>query len=71
MNNTLKVVIGLIAVIIVGGLVFKAITIVIGVAIVAAIGYLGVKSVFPKLLKKPEEESKEPLSPLEKYKGKL
>ncbi|MFT5915277.1 MAG: hypothetical protein ACJAWV_002894 [Flammeovirgaceae bacterium] len=68
MNNTLKVVIGLIAVVIVGGLVFKAITIVIGVAIVAAIGYLVIKSVFPKLLKKPEEE---PKSPLEKYKGKL
>lgn len=71
MNNTLKTVVGLIVLAIVGGLIFKAISLAIGFAIVATIGYFVVSFIYPKLIKKPEEESKEPLSPLEKYKDRL
>jgi predicted PurR-regulated permease PerM len=71
MNNTLKIIIGVIAIVIVGGLVFKLINIAIGFAIVAIIGYLAFNFVYPKIVKKTEDKSEEPLSPLEKYKNKL
>ncbi len=68
MKNSLKVVIGLIVLAIIGGLVFKAISIAIGFAIVAIIGYTVISFVYPKIMEKPGAESKEPMSPLEKYK---
>lgn len=68
MNSTVKIIIGIVILAIIGGLALKAVSLAIGLAIVVGVGYFVIKMAYPQLLESGKNENQEPPSPLEKYK---